>query len=57
MANTKKLDMAGRKKKKREQRQALKKLYQGLTRKQRTELKKEPQGLKAFIVKQAKAAE
>jgi hypothetical protein len=57
MANTKKLDRADRKKKKREQRQGLKKLFQGLTRKQRAELKKEPQGLKTFIAKQAKAAE
>lgn len=57
MANTKKLDRAARKKKKREQRQGLKKLYQGLTRKQRTELGKEPMGLRQFIAKQAKAAE
>lgn len=57
MANTKKLDRADRKKKKREQRQGLKKLFQSLTRKQRAELCKEPMGLKTFIAKQAKAAE
>ena len=56
MANTKKLKPEARKTKKREQRKALKKLFQGLDRKQRAELKKEKQGLRQFIAKQEKAS-
>lgn len=55
MANTKKLEGENRKKTKRGQRKALKKLFQSLDRKQRADLKKEKQGLRQFIAKQQKA--
>ena len=55
MANTKKLTRQERKSAKRKSRGELKKLFGTLNRKQRRELRAEPQGLKVFLAKQEKA--
>lgn len=51
MANTKKLARPERKAAKRKSRGELKKLFGTLNRKQRRELRAEPQGLKVFLAK------
>ena len=56
MANSKKLTREERKSSKRTSRTALKKLYQGLSRKQRGQLREEKQGIKQFVAAQEKAA-
>ncbi len=55
MANTKNLDRKERKLAKRKARGELKKLFGTLNRKQRRELRTEPQGLKVYLAKQEKA--
>ncbi len=55
MANTKKLTREERKASKRNSRGELKKLFGTLNRKQRRELRTEPQGLKVFLAKIEKA--
>ncbi len=55
MANTKKLTREERKTNKRKARGELKKLFGTLNRKQRRELRTEPQGLKTFMAKLEKA--
>lgn len=55
MADTKKLSRPERRKSKRKARKELTVLRAGLTRKQRSVLRKEPRGLKAFLAEQSKA--
>jgi len=55
MANTKKLKSDERKTSKRKARSELKKLFGTLNRKQRRELRTEPQGLRTFMAKIEKA--
>jgi hypothetical protein len=55
MANTKKLTRPERKASKRKSRGELKKLFATLNRKQRREIRTEPQGLKTFVAKLEKA--
>ncbi|MCB9555744.1 MAG: hypothetical protein H6707_06535 [Deltaproteobacteria bacterium] len=57
MANTRKLDSAARRQAKRQARKALRALHEGLSKKQRSELRKSEKGIKAFLEDVRKAAE